>query len=97
MRNPSAFTFETDLATGNVKEGETYQCKHCQRHTHIKPFQRPEDIGGLCRRCMKVMCPRCSDLAAKGAACIPFEQRHVEEIERGIERQRALRSYGLSS
>jgi len=93
MRKPGGFTFETDL-DGNVHEGETFQCKHCQAHTHIKPFERPEDIGGLCQRCMGLMCPRCTGLAAKGAACIPFEVRHQEEIERAIERQRAVESYG---
>lgn len=96
MRSPSGFTFETDL-DGKVHAGETYQCKHCDRHTQIKPFQRPEDLGGMCPRCTGLMCQRCTGLAAKGAACIPSEARHQEEIERAIERQRSLQSYGLVS
>lgn len=96
MRKPNGFTFATDH-DGNVHAGETFRCNHCQAHTHIKPFERPESVGGLCRKCMGLMCPRCTDLAAKGAACVPFEARHEEEIERALERLRSLQSYGLGS
>jgi len=94
MLKPSGYTFETDL-DGKVHEGETFMCKHCQRHSHIKPRERPEDIGGMCPRCTGLLCPRCTGLMANGAACIPFEKDLEQQIERQLERQRSLESYGI--
>lgn len=70
MLKPGAFTFAVDL-DGRTHEGETFMCGHCNRHTHIGPFQRPEDIGGMCKRCMKLTCPEC---AARGD-CDPLEEK----------------------
>lgn len=76
MRRPSGFTFETNL-NGLMLEGETYMCAHCNRHTAVKPYQRPEDMGGLCKRCMGLTCPHC---AAQGD-CDPLEAK-LERWER---------------
>lgn len=70
MLRPNGFTIVTTLE-GKTQEGETFQCKHCGAHTHIKAFQRPEDIGGHCRICDGLICPRC---AATGL-CDPMERK----------------------
>ena len=72
MLKPNGFTFVMDR-DGKVHEGETYRCAHCGSHTHVKPFQRAEDIGGMCRACMGLTCPRCT---ATGL-CDPIEQKLI--------------------
>lgn len=72
MLKPNGFTFVTDL-DGKVHEGETYQCAHCGGHTHVKPFQQASDIGGLCKQCMGLTCPRCT---ASGL-CDPLERKLI--------------------
>ncbi len=57
-------------------EYDTMTCGHCSALTHIRPRMRPEDMGGLCKVCMRLICRRCV-----GAAC--------EVIERKLERWEA--------
>lgn len=76
---PGAYTFSTDL-DGKVQEGQTFMCKHCNAHTHIKPFQRAEDIGGLCKMCMGLLCPKC---AATGQ-CDPLEEKLARWERQGV-------------
>lgn len=79
----------TDRATGNVvAECSTTTCAHCNAITHVKAKQRPEDIGGLCKLCMGLVCPKCVD----AGPCVPFEERLAREEAR----YEALRSYGLT-
>lgn len=68
-------------------EVDTFGCGHCGRVVHVKPRQRPEDIGGFCRQCTKAICPGCT---ASGR-CDPLERK----LERLEARERVLRSYGL--
>lgn len=70
MRNPHGFTFETTLE-GNVLEGDTMMCGHCGRHSQLKAFVRPEDIGGWCQKCMSPICARC----AAEKTCDPMEAK----------------------
>jgi hypothetical protein len=74
MRNPGGYVqiVEPD---GVVQEFDTFTCAHCNRVTHVEARQRPEDIGGLCKVCMGLICPRCV-----GQACVPFLKRldHME-------------------
>lgn len=83
MRNPSGYaTFTTDGVI--TKERDTFTCFHCNRIVHVKPKCDPADLGALCKVCMRLVCPRCSD---KG--CIPFEKK----LERAEARYHARRSY----
>ena len=66
ITDPNAPTIELDTMT----------CGHCQKVTEIGPGQRPEDIGGLCKVCMSLICGPCVD---KGI-CDPFEKK-LERIE----------------
>ena len=56
-------------------ECDTFTCAHCNRVTHVNARARPEDIGGLCKQCMGLICPACV-----GQACIPFLKR-LEQME----------------
>jgi len=56
---------------GKIMEGETFMCQHCNAHTRVSPFQRAEDIGGFCRQCGGLLCPKC---AATGL-CDPLERK----------------------
>ena len=55
---------------GPTRECDTFTCAHCNRITHVKVRQRPEDIGGLCKVCIGLICPACV-----GEACVPFLKR----------------------
>ena len=74
-----------ELQSGS-NEYDTTICNHCNSITHVKARMRPEDIGGLCKICMGLICPKCLDFP-----CIPFLKR-LDEVEK---RDIARRSYGL--
>jgi hypothetical protein len=67
-------------------EADTYTCEHCNRIVHVKPGAIPEELGSMCRNCMKMVCPGC---APKG--CFPW----LKKLEIAERRDRALRSYGM--
>lgn len=75
-----------ELPAGTT-ERDTFSCFHCGRVTHVKPRMDPADLGGLCKQCMRLICPHC---LGKGN-CDPLEKK----LERMEARDRALRSYGL--
>lgn len=68
-------------------EMDTFTCGHCGGIRHVRAMERPEDTGGLCKQCMKLICPRCVDTGR----CDPLEKK----LEREEKREIALRSYGL--
>lgn len=70
-----------------VNEFDTMTCGHCGRIVHIKARQRPEDIGGFCRACMRAICPTC----VSHGGCAPLEKK----LEAAENRERVLRSYGV--
>ncbi len=74
-----------DLGEG-LHEFDTYTCEHCNRIVHVKPGAVPEELGSMCRNCMKMVCPAC---APKG--CIPW----LKQLEIAERRGMALRSYGF--
>lgn len=84
MLRPQGYACVVDPDTG-TKECDTMTCGHCQRLTHVKPKMRPEDMGGLCKVCMGLICSSCV-----GHECVPFLKR----IEQEEERYHARRSYG---
>lgn len=84
MRNPQGYAVITDPQFG-IKECDTYTCNHCNCVKHVKPKEKPEDIGGLCRCCMKLICSECVSIGV----CDPF----MKKLEREEARYHALRSY----
>jgi hypothetical protein len=74
MRRPGGYAqiVEPDRPT---RECDTFTCAHCNRVTHVKPGVRAEDIGGLCKQCMGLVCPSCV-----GQPCVPFLKR-LEQME----------------
>ena len=94
MRNPHGSGVMT--TPEKTIERDSVTCAHCQHVFYVKPGQRPEDIGGLCKSCMQLICPRC--YATPG--CRPVEKWLEEQerlIARAIERVRAVGEYiGLS-
>ena len=69
-------------------EADTFTCGHCNKVVFVRPRERPEDIGGLCKQCMKLICPHC--LIAGN--CTPLEKRLAAQEAR----YHALRSYGMA-
>ena len=74
MRQAEGYTIITgpDPGTG---ERDTFTCAHCNRVIVVKPFQRPEDMGGICHLCgdkhrPSFICPDCV-----GKPCDPFEEK----------------------
>lgn len=74
MRRPGGYA-RIDDPDGPRQEFDTFTCAHCNRVTHVAARARPEDIGGLCKVCMGLICPRCV-----GKPCVPFLQR-LDEME----------------
>jgi hypothetical protein len=62
-------------------EIDTFMCGHCNRHTIVKPGQRPEDVGGMCYCCTALLCPRCTGLKSLGQPCMPLE-KWLDDYER---------------
>ena len=70
---------------GGMSEMDTFTCGHCGSIVHVPARADPANLGGLCKQCMRLICPRCLD---KG--CEPLERK----LEQAEERERTLRSYG---
>lgn len=85
MRSPGGL-LSISYPDGATIRQETYSCRHCNTVTVVKPQQRAEDIGGLCKCCMGLICPRCV-----GQDCVPLLKR-VEAAEASYH---ARRSYGF--
>jgi hypothetical protein len=66
---------------------DTLTCFHCNSVVEVNAKQRPEDAGGLCYVCMKLICPRCV-----GNGCTPFEKK----LEAWEARGRLLRDMGFA-
>lgn len=67
------FCFDPD---GTKQEHDTFTCFHCQFVVMVPPKCNPDDLGGMCRICMNMICPRCVN---KGV-CTPFEKK-LEQAE----------------
>lgn len=55
-------------------EIDTFTCAHCNRVVHVPPHQDAADLGGLCKQCMGLICPRCVDKRT----CTPWEKNMAE-------------------
>ena len=87
MRKPQGYAVLYD-GDGAIAERDTFTCGHCNCVVHVKPQADPADVGGLCKCCMTLICPRC----VQTGVCDPLEKK----LERQEARYHALRSYGLS-
>lgn len=85
MFRPGGYIFSFD-AGGVRQEADTFTCCHCQKVVIVKPKCDVDDLGGMCRLCMKMICPACVD-----QPCTPFEK----SLEREEARDLARRSYGV--
>jgi len=86
MFRPGGYLYSFD-PDGVRQEADTFSCSHCNRIVIVKPKCNPDELGGMCRLCMKMICPSCVDLGS----CVPFEKK-LEEQER---RDRRLRCMGV--
>ena len=86
MRNSGGVLIASD-PDGGVREQDTFTCVHCQKVSGVQPMQKPEEIGGLCKQCMGLICASC---AGEGT-CRPWE----EQMDEREAKANALRSYGL--
>ena len=84
MRRPQGYACIT--SPDGVRETDTFTCRHCQYITHVKAGAKAEDLGGLCKICMGLICSRCV-----GGGCNPWEKQ-MEQQEASYH---ARRSYGL--
>lgn len=67
-------------------ETDTFSCGHCNKVVFVPARTDPANLGGLCKQCMKLICPHC----LAGGRCTPLEKRLAEQEAR----YHALRSYG---
>ena len=72
---------------GPPVERDSFTCGHCQRVTFVKPGHRADDLGGLCKVCMSLICDKCVETGV----CDPFE----EKLRRAEAQDRFLREAGL--
>lgn len=86
MFRPGGYAFTFD-GGGVRQEADTFTCSHCNRIVIVKPKCDPCDLGGMCRLCMKMICPGCVD----EGQCVPFEKK----IEQQEARERRLRALGV--
>lgn len=70
---------------GGIDERDCFTCGHCQRQVFVPVGQSAFDLGGGCRLCENLICPRCVDLGT----CKPWEEKMLE-IERKVETDRMI-------
>lgn len=92
MPQPKGYLVGTSDDTGDVvHEHETITCIHCQRIVRVAGWNHRTgkrfDPGGLCRRCMKMICGPCAD----HGRCTPFEA----QLELSEKREAERRRFGL--
>lgn len=82
--NNYSVTFHPDQP---VQEQDSFTCGHCSKVVFVGPGQKGEDVGGLCKCCMNLICGPCVDLMV----CDVFERK----LERAEARDRMLRQMGI--
>lgn len=85
MRKPGGFAIWS--GPESTLESDTFTCKHCNQIVFVKPKEDPANVGGMCKQCMGLICPKC----ASKMTCTPFELK----LEKAEARSRFLRSAGL--
>lgn len=82
-------------AWGQIRENDTFTCKHCSRVVDVPPARAGSDVNfDFCRACMAPICLSCAEVARE-KGCIPWLKR-IENYERQhAERARLFRDIGL--
>lgn len=83
MLRPQGYATLIDPDSG-MTERDTFTCAHCNMIQHVKPRAHAEDIGGLCKACMGLICATCV-----GGKCVPYLEK-VDQLERAIARGREV-------
>ena len=81
MRNPGGYAVVT--SPDGQREADTFTCNHCNHLVEVKAGEKAEDIGGFCKLCMELVCPRCA-----GGPCVPFEKK-LEQQEAAYHARRS--------
>ena len=87
---PTALDDGTPIGPKGLRENnvaDTFGCGHCQHIVHVEPLCDPANAGGLCKNCMRLICPVCVE---KGI-CTPWEVM----IERMEDKRRFRREVGI--
>lgn len=66
---------DVEIVRSHTFETDYFRCDHCSRQVRVKPKEDPANIGGMCKRCMKLICCHCV-----GKGCDPFEEK-LKRIE----------------
>jgi hypothetical protein len=68
----SGYATLTDPLYNSPQEWDTFTCGHCWPPTihRVQAGCDPADLGGLCKVCMRLICPKCL-----GGGCTPFEKK----------------------
>ncbi len=66
-------------------EIDTFTCAHCNAVKHIPPKCDPAALGGLCKQCMGLICPKC----VGKRICNPWEKEMLLRESRERFRQDA--------
>jgi len=70
VHRSQGYLYSFDLG-GIRQEADSFTCNHCGRIVIVKPKCNPDDLGGFCRLCTKMICPKCVDIGS----CDPFEKK----------------------
>ena len=71
MRNPGGVGVITDpQVAAPFQERATFTCGHCASVVWVPPRADPADVGGLCKQCTTLICPRC----VGRLVCVTLEQ-----------------------
>jgi hypothetical protein len=87
MERATNYSVITDVY-GAVQEKDSFTCFHCGTVHFVKPFQKPEEYGGICFVCKQLVCPGCVKLGK----CDPLERK----LARYENRLKFLKDAGLS-
>ncbi len=60
-----------DSPDGGHAEIDAFTCGHCQRQVFVPVGKSAFDLGGGCRICENLICPKCVDLGV----CRPWEEQ----------------------
>jgi len=75
MLRAQSYGILTDPSFSQPIERDGFTCGHCQYVVMVEPLCDPAKLGGFCKVCSHLVCPRCYNAIMKGAGCTPWEKR----------------------